>query len=60
MMTSYHRGTLNPNAVLTPLLVSEVHRLHRLGFGYGWIAKWLGVSKPCVQKVIKKRTWRRR
>lgn len=53
-----HRGQKNPNAVLTPRLVREMRRYHRAGFGYGWIARWLGVSKSCVQAVLTGRTWR--
>lgn len=53
-----HRGGKNPNAVLTPRLVAELRRLHEAGFGYGWIARWLGVSKSCVQAVLTGRTWR--
>lgn len=52
------RGTRNPNAVLTTLLVSEMKKLHAQGFGYGWLAQWLGVTKSCVQKVITGRTWK--
>lgn len=55
-----HRGTKNPNAVLTSTLVAEMKRMHALGFGYGWLATWLGVSKSCVQKVLTGRTWRSR
>lgn len=51
------RGSRNPNAVLTPRLVAEMRRLHRLGFGYGWLARWLGVTKSCAQKVLTGRTW---
>lgn len=58
-MTNDHRGQKNPNAVLTPLLVVEMRRMHKLGFGYGWIANWVGVSKSCVQKVLTGRTWNR-
>lgn len=54
-----HRGANNPNAVLTPLLVGEVRRLHEVGFGYGFIATWLDVTKSCVQAVVTGRTWRR-
>ena len=50
----------NPNAVLTPTLVVELKRMHALGFGYGWLADWLGVTKSCVQKVLTGRTWRAR
>lgn len=53
-----HRGSKNPNAVLTPLLVEEVRRLHQLGFGYGWIAGWLNVSKSCIQGILTGRTWK--
>ena len=56
-MTVNHRGQKNPNAVLTPLLVAELKRMHKLGFGYGWLANWLGVTKSCVQKVLTGRTW---
>lgn len=51
------RGSKNPNAVLTPALVAEMKRLHAAGFGYGYVAKWIGVSKSCAQKVLTKRTW---
>lgn len=54
------RGAKNPNAVLTSALVAEMKRLHAAGFGYGYVAKWIGVSKSCVQKVLTKRTWTRR
>ena len=53
-----HRGQKNPNAVLTRRLVLEMRRYHDAGFGYGWIARWLGVSKSCVQAVLTGRTWR--
>ncbi len=53
-----HHGSKNPNAILTPLLVKEVRRLHRLGFGYGWIASWLSVSKSCIQGILTGRTWK--
>lgn len=43
--------------MLTPRLVAEVWRFHRAGFGYGWIARWLDVSKSCVQAVLTGRTW---
>lgn len=52
-----HRGAKNPNAVLTPLLVAEARRLHAASFGYGFIARWIGVSKSCVQAVLTGRTW---
>lgn len=52
-----HKGSKNPNAVLTPALVKEMRRLHELGFGYTWLARWLGVSKSCVARVITKQTW---
>jgi len=55
-----HRGKRNPNAVLTPLLVREIRRLNGLGFGYLWLARWLGVTKSCVQKVCNGSTWKRR
>jgi len=55
-----HRGANNPNSVLTPLLVSEARRLHAAGFGYGFVARWLGVTKSCVQALVTERTWRRR
>ncbi len=54
-----HRGARNPNAVLTPRLVAEARRLHEAQFGYGFIAKWLGVSKSCVQALLTNRTWRK-
>lgn len=57
MTSPDRRGTRNPNALLTPLLVREVRLLHRAGFGYLWIARWLGVSKSCVRRVIKRQTW---
>jgi hypothetical protein len=53
-----HRGSNNPNAVLTPALVAEMRRLHSFGYGYGWLAAWLGVTKSCVQKVCNGSTWR--
>lgn len=56
-MTINHKGARNPNAVLTAVLVAEMRHMHKLGFGYGWLANWLGVSKSCVQKVLKGRTW---
>lgn len=52
------RGARNPNHVLTPRLVAEVRRLHKLGFGYGYVAKWVGVTKSCVQKVLNGSTWK--
>lgn len=52
-----HRGARNPNAVLTSRLVAEARRLHAAGFGYGWISRWLGVSKSCAQAVLTGRTW---
>lgn len=52
-----HAGEKNPNAVLTKRLVYEIRRLNRSGFGYGWIATWLGVTKSCVQKVCNGTTW---
>lgn len=52
-----HRGARNPNAVLTPTLVAEMKKLHAAGYGYGWLASWLGVTKSCVQKVLTGRTW---
>jgi hypothetical protein len=55
-----HRGAKNPNAVLTSRLVREARRLHAAGFGYGFVAKWLGVTKSCAQQVLTRRTWRRR
>ena len=57
-MKRNHRGARNPNAVLTPRLVEEIRRYHAVGFGYGWIAVWLDVSKSCVQAVLTGRTWR--
>ena len=54
-----HRGTHNPNAVLTPLLVSEIRRLNSFGFGYTWLSRWLGVTKSCVQKVCNGSTWKK-
>jgi len=51
------RGAKNPNAVLTPALVAEMKRLHAAGFGYGYVAKWIGVTKSCAQKVLTRRTW---
>lgn len=53
-----HRGTRNPNAVLTPALVAEARRLHDAKFGYGFIARWFGVSKSCIQALLTGRTWR--
>lgn len=50
-------GKKNPNAVLTPALVREIRRLNDLGFGYQWLANWLGVTKSCVQKVCNGTTW---
>ncbi len=52
-----NRGKRNPNAVLTPLLVREIRRLNGFGFGYLWLARWLGVTKSCTQKVCTGRTW---
>lgn len=52
-----HKGARNPNHVLTPRLVREAMRLHRAGFGYAWVSRWLGVSKPCVQKLLTGRSW---
>jgi hypothetical protein len=52
-----HKGSKNPNAVLTPALVKEMRRLHGLGFGYTWLARWLNVSKSCVARVITGQTW---
>jgi len=54
-----HRGARNPNAVLTPLLVAEARRLHASGFGYGFVAKWLGVTKSCTQALLTGRTWKK-
>jgi hypothetical protein len=54
------RGARNPNAVLTPALVREVRRLNDLGFGYLWLARWVGVSKSCIQKVCNGKHWKRR
>ncbi len=54
------RGSKNPNAVLTPQLVREVRRLNDLGFGYLWLARWIGVSKSCIQKVCNGKHWKRR
>lgn len=59
-MNRDHRGARNPNAVLTSRLVAEIWRYHDVGFGYGWIARWLGVSKSCVQAVLTGRTWAKR
>lgn len=56
---SYHGGVSNPNAVLTPQLVREIRRLHALGFGYGWLARWLGISKSGVRRVCKGQVWKR-
>jgi hypothetical protein len=53
-----HRGARNPNAVLTPRLVAEARRLHASGFGYGFVAAWLGVTKSCVQALVTGRTWK--
>ncbi len=55
-----HKGKRNPNAVLTPTLVAEIRRLNDLGFGYTWLARWLGVTKSCVQKVCNGTTWKAR
>jgi hypothetical protein len=52
------RGSRNPNAVLTPVLVAEMKRMHAIGFGYGWIATWFSVTKSCAQKVLTGRTWK--
>lgn len=54
-----HRGARNPNAVLTPLLVREARRLHAAGFGYGFVARWLGVTKSCTQALLTGRTWKK-
>jgi hypothetical protein len=54
-----HKGKRNPNAVLTPQLVREIRRMHASGFGYKWLADWLGVTKSCVQKVCNGTTWKR-
>lgn len=58
MTKSYHKGERNPNAVLTNRLARRIRELNALGFGYGWIAQWLGVSKSCVQKVCNGKAWR--
>jgi len=55
-----HRGARNPNAVLTPRLVGEARRLHAAGFGYGFVARWLDVSKSCAQALLTGRTWKLR
>jgi hypothetical protein len=55
-----HSGEKNPNSVLTKRLVFEIRRLHSMGFGYGWMATWLGVTKSCVQKVCNGSTWSKR
>lgn len=59
-MSRDHRGARNPNAILTPLLVAEIRRYSAAGFGYGWIARWLDISKSCVQAVVTGRTWPKR
>lgn len=55
-----HHGAKNPNAVLTRRLVAEARRLHAAGFGYGWVARWLGVTKSCAQQVLTGRTWKQK
>jgi hypothetical protein len=52
-----HRGHRNPNRALTTQLVRELVRLHGHGYGYAWLARWLGVTKSCVQFVLTGRSW---
>jgi len=52
-----HHGKKNPNRVLTIRLIKRALDLHENGMGYGKIAKYLGVTKSCVQMLLTGRSW---
>lgn len=52
------RGEMIGNSKLTEDLVRNIRRMHKSGSSYRGLAKIHGVSKFCVQQVVRGRTWR--
>lgn len=51
------RGEAHVNSKLTEELVRRIRSLHAEGYGYDRIAQAIGISKPTVQKIVKRKLW---
>lgn len=51
----YPKGETNPNAVLSDCDVIEIREMHRAGWSLGQLARFFGVSKAHISRIVKNR-----
>jgi DNA-binding transcriptional regulator YiaG len=52
-----HPGERNPNASLTEAKVLQIRQMRKDGWKYSELAKYFGINKDTVRKIVKGKRW---